>query len=115
MSNDVYLSNNAGGRSSPTPESSSPKTSQTAVMMTLQTAGTDYSQAVTAGKRYRFTSQLTGGFKFGLATVATGSEANIRWCAPLYRSVEITIPIGYSLLYFTPDTTNAIGFLVELQ
>lgn len=110
-----YLSNNAGGRSSPTPESSQPKVTQTAVRLTDATAGTDYSTTVTPGSRYRFTAQLTGGYRLGLATVATGSEANIRWVCPLYRSVEIEIPVGYILLYHTPDVNAAVGILVELK
>jgi len=110
-----YLSDNAGNISSPTPESSQPKTTQTAQVCTGQTAGTDYSLTVTAGQKYRFTAQLTGGFKFGLATVATGSEANIRWCCPLGKSIEIKIPSGYTTLHVTPDTSSAIGFLVELE
>ena len=110
-----YLSNNAGGRSSPTPESSQPKVTQTAQMCSGETAGTNYEKTVTPGQRYRFTAQLTGGFKFGLATVATGSEANIRWLCPLGKTVEIEIPHSYTVLHVTPDTSSAIGFLVELQ
>lgn len=112
---DTFLSDNAGGRSSPSPESSQPKVTQTAQMCSGQTAGTDYEKTVSQGSRYRFTAQLTGGFKLGLATVATGSEANIRWVCPLYRSIEIEIPLGYTTLHVTPDTSSAIGFLVELK
>ena len=112
---DNYNYDNSGAKCAPSGQQSQPVASQTAVMLSSETAGTDYSQAVTVGKRYRFTAHLTGGFKFGLATVATGNEANIRWCCPLYETIEIDIPIGYSVLHFTPDTTNAIGFLVELQ
>ena len=111
----VDLVDNAGRRTSPTSEQSQPVISQTAIKYSTDTAGTDYSTAVTAGKRYRFTSHLVGGFVFGLATVASGSEANIRWCCPLYQSIEIDIPSGYALLYRTPDTTNAVGFLVEIE
>lgn len=112
---DTYLSNNAGERSSPCPESSQPVVTQTAQMCSSETAGTDYEKTVTAGQRYRFTSQLTGGFKLGLASVAIGQEAAIRWLCPLGKTIEITIPASYTTLHVTPDTTNAIGFLVELK
>lgn len=111
----VKLCSNSGSLSAPTPESTQPKVTQTAVMSSAGTAGTATTITVVGGKRYRFTASLTGGFKFGLATVATGSEANIRWVCPIYHSIEIEIPSGYVLLYVTPDTSSAIGFLVEIQ
>lgn len=117
---DTYLSNNSGERSSPTPESSQPKVTQTTQVLT-GTAGTNYPITVKAGQRYRVTAQLPvaqgtfGGFVFGLATVATGSEANIRWCCPTCRSIEITIPAGNTTLHYSPDTTGAIGYIVELK
>jgi len=67
---------------------------------------------VVAGARYRFTAYVTGGFRFGLATVAT--DGNVRWVCPIYRSIEITIPQGYTTLHYTTDTNSALGFLVEL-
>ena len=111
----TVLSDNGGHRSSPTPESSSPVVSQTAQKLTQGSAGTNTEATVVAGKRYRFTASVTGGFVFGLATVATGSEANIRWACPLYRSIEITIPLGYTVLHYTTDTSSGIGYLVELE
>ena len=112
---DNFLSNNAGHRSSPTPESSHPTVSQTAQQLKCDN-GADGSVTVTAGQRYRFTSMIKGGFVLGLLTVATGSEANIRWCCPVYRSIELTIPRGYTTLYYTSDTDNdAAGYLVELK
>lgn len=112
---DNFLSNNAGERSSPTPESSQPKVTQTAQKFTHEAAGTNVGATVVAGKRYRFTALITGGFVLGLATVATGSEANIRWVCPLGKTIEITIPAGYTTLNYTPDTDDAIGYLVELK
>ena len=109
---DNYLSNNAGGRSSPTPESSQPKVTQTAQQLTQATAGTNTTCTVVAGQRYRFTAYITGGFRFGLATMAT--VGNTRWVCPLYRSIEIEIPLSYTTLHYTTDTNNAYGFLVEL-
>lgn len=111
---DSYLSDNAGNRSSPTPESSQPKTTQTAQKLTQASGGTNTQATVTAGQKYRFTAQIIGGFVFGLATVATGSEANIRWACPLGKTIEIKIPAGYTTLNYTTDTNNAIGYLVEL-
>jgi hypothetical protein len=108
----ITHSNNAGGRSSPTPESSQPKVTQTALRLTNASANTDTEATVVAGKRYRFTALIAGGFYFGLATVATAG--NVRWVAPLYRSVEIEIPIGYTTLHYATDAVNGIGYLVEL-
>jgi hypothetical protein len=108
----MLLNDNNGWLTSPTPESSQPKTTQTALKLTQGTAGTNTTQAVTAGTKYRFTAYAVGGFRFGLATVAT--DGNVRWVCPLYRSLEIDIPIGYSVLHYTTDTNSALGFLVEL-
>jgi hypothetical protein len=109
------LSDNSGGNTSPHPNQSQPVISQTAQKLTQATAGTDTTATVTAGARYRFTAQKTGGFVFGLATVATGSEANIRWCAPLYQSVELQIPLGQTTLHYTTDTNSGVGYLVEIK
>lgn len=110
---EVYMSDNKGNRSSPTPESSQPEVTQTAQKLTQATAGTNTEATVTSGKRYRFTSYITGGFRFGLATVAT--DGNVRWVCPLYQSIEIQIPIATTVLHYTTDTNNALGFLVELD
>jgi hypothetical protein len=108
--NEIY--DNGGFLSSPTPESSQPVISQTALKLTQGTAGTNTTATVVAGKRYRFTAYLTGGFLFGLATVAT--EGNIRWVCPIYHSIEIEIPAGYTTLHYTTDVNNGVGYLVEL-
>jgi len=107
-------SDNGGFKTSPHPAVSQPVITQTALKLTQGSAGTNTIATVIAGKRYRFTAQKTGGFVFGLATVATGSEANIRWCAPLYESVEIQIPRGVTTLNYTTDTNSGVGYLVEL-
>lgn len=111
MSNRQF--NNAGGVSSPTPESSQPKIIQTAQQLTQAAAGTNTTCTVVAGQRYRFTAYITGGFRFGLATMAT--VGNTRWVCPLYRSIEIEIPVNYTTLHYTTDTNSALGFLVELS
>ncbi len=111
MGNTMY--DNSGAISSPTPESSQPVITQTAQKLTQATAGTNTTAAVTAGKKYRFTAYITGGFRFGLATTAT--DGNIRWVCPIYRSIEIKIPAGYTTLHYTVDTNNALGFLCELE
>ena len=108
-----YISDNSGAISSPTPESSQPAATQTALKLTQASAGTNTEATVTAGKRYRFTSYITGGFRFGLATVAT--DGNVRWVCPLYRSIEIDVPAGYTTLHYTTDVNNGLGFLIELQ
>jgi hypothetical protein len=109
----VDLCDNGGFVTSPTPETSQPVISQTALKLTQATAGTETTATVVAGKRYRFTAYLTGGFRFGLATVAT--DGNVLWVCPLYRSIEIEIPAGYTTLHYTTDTNSGLGFLVELK
>jgi hypothetical protein len=112
MANVIGLVDNEGFRSAPSPESSQPKTTQTALKLTQGTAGTETTATVVAGSRYRFTAYITGGFRFGLATVAT--DGNVQWVCPLYHSIEITIPQGYTTLHYTTDVNSALGFLVEL-
>lgn len=109
----VWQSDNTGKRCAPSAEQSQPTVSQTALKLTQATAGTNTSATVTAGKRYRFTSYLTGGFRFGLATVAT--DGNVRWVCPIYQTIEIDIPAGYTTLYYTTDVNSALGFLVEID
>ena len=105
---------NIGFRCAPCPEQAQPKITQAAQALTQGTAGTDTIVTVTAGRRYLFVAQKTGGFVFGLATVATGSEANIRWVCPVGVLIEIQIPEGYTILHYTTDTNSAIGKLIEL-
>ena len=110
---DTYLSDNTGNRSSPTPESSDPKETQTALKLTNGSADTNTTATVVVGKSYRFTALKTGGFYLGLADVTTAG--NVRWVCPLYRSIEIKIPIGSTTLHYATDTINGIGYLVELN
>ena len=103
---------NINRQSSPTPESSQPELAQTALKLTQATAGTNTTASVVPG-RYRFTSYLTGGFRFGLASVAT--DGNVRWICPIFHSIEIDIPGGTTILNYTTDVNAALGFLVKLQ
>jgi hypothetical protein len=110
----TYAADNGGNKASPSPQQAQPVVTQTAQVLTQGTAGTDTTATIVAGKRYRFTAQKTGGFVFGLATVATNSEANIRWACPVYDSIEIQIPAGYTTLHYTTDTNSGVGYLVEI-
>ena len=106
---------NSGARTSPHPNQSQPIISQTAQQLKVDN-GDSGTATVVAGTRYRFTSMIKGGFVFGLATVAAGNEANIRWSCPIYNTVEIQIPLGYTTLYYTSDTDNdAAGYLVAIK
>ncbi len=106
------LHDNGGFRTSPHPGQSQPTITQTALKLTQGTAGTNTEATVVAGKRYRFTSYLTGGFRFGLVTVAT--DGNVRWVCPIYQTIEIQIPRGVTTLHYTTDVNSGVGFLVEL-
>ncbi len=103
---------NGGFRTSSHPGQSQPVITQTALALTQGTAGTNTETTVVAGKRYRFTAYKTGGFRFGLATVAT--DGNVRWVCPIYQTIEIQIPRGVTTLHYTTDTNSGVGFLVEL-
>ena len=106
------LHDNGGFRTSPHPGQSQPVISQIALKLTQGTAGTNTEATVVAGKRYRFTSYLTGGFWFGLATLAL--VKNVRWVCPIYQTIEIQIPRGVTTLHYTTDVNSGVGFLVEL-
>ena len=109
-----YISDNQGFRSSPSPESSQPVKTQTALKLTNATKDTDTTATVVAGKRYRFTCLNTGGFYIGLADVTTAG--NVRWVCPLYQSIEIQIPVdGGVTLHYATDTNNGVGFLIEID
>lgn len=110
---ETCISDNSGHRSAPTPESSDPKTSQTAQQLTNAAADTNGTATVTGGSRYRFTSLGTGGFYLGLANVTTAG--NVRWVCPLYHSIEIAIPIGVTTLHYATNANNGVGYLVELN
>ena len=103
---------NGGFKTSPDVMASQPVITQTALKLTQGTAGTNTEATVVAGKRYRFTSYLTGGFRFGLVTVAT--DGNVRWVCPIYKTIEIQIPRGVTTLHYTTDVNSGLGFLVEL-
>ena len=107
------LQDNGGFNTSPTPNQSQPVITQTAQVVAHATADTNGSKTVVAGKRYRFTSTLTGGFLFGLATTAT--TGNIRWVCPIYQSIEIQIPLGYTTLHYQTNVNDGIGWLVEIK
>jgi hypothetical protein len=107
------LSDNGGFNTSPHPGQSQPKITQTALALTNGSADTNTTQTVTAGSRYRFTSYKTGGFLFGLATTATAG--NIRWVCPLYATIEIQIPVGYTTLHYQTNVNNGLGYLVEIK
>lgn len=106
------LHDNGGFRTSPHPAVSQPVITQTALALTQGTAGTNTEATVVAGKRYRFTAYKTGGFRFGLATVAT--DGNVRWVCSIYKTIEIQIPRSVTTLHYTTDTNSGVGFLVEL-
>lgn len=107
------LHDNGGFRTSPHPGQSQPVITQTALQFTGINKDVDTELAVVAGKRYRFTALITGGFYLGLADVTTA--ANVRWVCPLYQTVEVQIPYNITALHVVCDTNNAIGYLVEIK
>lgn len=106
------FSDNGGFRTSPHPNVSQPVITQTALKFTAINKDVDTELAVVAGKRYRFTALITGGFYLGLADVTTA--AAVRWVCPIYKTIEVQIPRGVTSLHVACDTNNAIGYLVEI-
>jgi len=106
-------SDNGGFRASPHPNQSQPVITQTAQIVAHGTADTDGTKTVVPGKRYRFTSTLTGGFLFGLATTAV--IGNIRWVCPIYQTIEIQIPYNITTLHYQTNVINGVGYLVEIK
>ena len=106
------LHDNGGFRTSPHPAVSQPVITQTAQRLIQASAGTNTETTVVGGKRYRITSYLTGGFRFGLATLVLAS--NVRWVCPIYQTIEIQIPRGVTTLHYTTDVNSGVGFLIEL-
>jgi hypothetical protein len=104
---------NGGFQTSPHPNQGQPVITQTALQLTNGTADANAEATVVAGARYRFTSYKTGGFMFGLATTAT--VANIRWVCPLYATVEIQIPQGYTSLHYQTNVNSGVGYLVKIK
>lgn len=104
---------NGGFRTSPHPGQSQPVITQTALQFTGINKDTDTELAVVAGKRYRFTALITGGFYLGLADVTIA--AAVRWVCPIYKTIEIQIPYNITSLHIACDTNSAIGYLVEIK
>lgn len=109
----MILFDNGGFRSSSHPNISQPTITQTALQFTAINKDVDTELAVVAGKRYRFTALITGGFYLGLADVTTAG--NVRWVCPIYKTVEVQIPYNITALHVACDTNNAIGYLVEIK
>jgi len=107
------IQDNGGFTTSPDVRASQPVISQTALQLTNASADTNTTATVVAGKRYRFTSTLTGGFVFGLADPTTAG--NVRWVCPIYGTIEIQIPDGYTSLYYATNVNDGIGYLVEIK
>lgn len=108
---------NGGFSTSPHPNQSQPVIAAvdgaTSQVLTNGTADTNGTATVVAGTRYRFTSTLTGGFLFGLATTATST--NIRWVCPIYKTIEIQIPQGYTTLHYQTNVNDGIGWLIPIK
>ena len=104
---------NGGFDTSPHPNQSQPVISQTVLRLTNAAADTNTTTTVVAGARYRFTSMLTGGFLFGLATTAV--PGNRIWACPIYHTIEIQIPQGYTTLNYQTNVNDGIGYLTKIK
>lgn len=110
MSNEVYLSDNAGHRvppaGAPDPIAASGQT------LTNEAKDTNTEATVLGGAMYALTAQEVGGLYLGVADVET--EANIIWACPIYQTIIINIPSGITTLYYACDHDKAIGYLRRL-
>ncbi len=111
MGQDGYSYDNDGNRVPPHPQMADPiiGSGQT---LTNGTADSDDTVTVVAGGTYAITALTTGGFYFGVATVATA--ANIIWACPLRSTTVIKIPIGITSLHFATDTIDGEAYLRKL-
>lgn len=111
MSNEIYLSDNAGHRVSPiNAPDPIPATGQT---ISNIIANTDSEVTVVGGAKYAFTAQEIGGFYFGLENIELNINSKM-WCCPIYETIIIVVPLGVISLHYAVDVNNAIGYLRRL-
>lgn len=68
------------------------------ITLTDAATGADHTETLVAGRTYKLMADATGGWVFGIATVATA--ANIIWFVPPSGVVCITMPPGYTVLHY---------------
>ncbi len=103
MSQEIFLSDNAGNRVPPDPYMADPVAASGATTST-GTAGTDLTLTVVAGLVYIVTCVGSAGL-FSITGV-TSTAANIEWVCPADSTILIKIPIGVTTLYFEGDTST---------
>ena len=114
MRTDINPNNMQGHRINPATESHR-MVAASGQKVTITTAGTDYTKTVVAGARYAVTADKTGVVLMGIATVATGSEANILWAVGANGTIGIEIPASVTTLHFTCDTNSATAWLAQID
>jgi len=103
MSQEFFISDNAGNRTAPGCEAADPiLASGQNIICPVQNL--DHEVDVVAGASYALTA-LVGPHIFGIASIDT-SDANGIWACGEGKTIIIKIPIPYTTLYCqTPDTT----------
>jgi hypothetical protein len=114
MRTDVNPNNMSGHKINPSCETHRMVTAS-GQKVTITTAGTDYTKTVVAGARYAVTADKTGVVLMGIATVATGSEANILWAVGANGTIGIEIPVGVTVLHFTADTSSSTAWIAQID
>lgn len=109
MSNEVYLSDNAGHR---VPPAGSPDPIAASGQHFQADQGEAKSATVVGGAMYAFTATRNASFYFGIAAVATA--ANVMWACGLYDTITIVIPSGITTLYYSASENNGNGRLRRL-
>jgi len=107
---ETYLSDNAGNRVPPTPQSASP-IAGSGQLLTDAIIGADHTATVVAGATYvatyiaAITDSTAMSMNFGIADVTT--DANVLWVCTPYESCVIHIPEGYTTLHYEGAVNGA--------
>ena len=77
-------------------------------------AGSDQTQTVVAGQTYVITFPMDSGTWLLSVTGVTSTAANIEWVGVEGKDLVITIPFGYTTLYFECDTNNKSAYMRKI-
>ena len=116
---EMYLSDNKGHRVSPDPNIVHPVLASGIKVTSLANAGTNYTQAVTAGATYKIISTLSAAAShdvvFAGVTGTVATDANKEWAFPLGQSGIIKIPKDKTTLNLTATVNTVLVYLIKLD
>lgn len=109
---EIYLSDNSGNRVAH-PKTVNP-VAGSGIALAGGTAGSDVTQAVTAGQLYAITIPIGAGTWLFSITGVTSAAANREWIACAGDTIILRIPKTASTLYFECDTESKTAYMVKL-